>query len=330
VLFVGRYHLGDFLMFVPALRLARQCLPEAWFGVVLQKKYFSGLALDELVNEALPEIDESLALSKQVRLWRRRFRNGNVDCVVFHRLTRPDLPAVVAAFLEQIPHRVGGAEKGLQALLTDLYVPKGREFVVNYHWNLVRAWLHLLDTDPELVWPRLSDLPQEKPKSRDLLIAPFAQHTKEWPMAHWHALLEEARKRSLSVALSAAPNQAQRATELLAPFPEVENLALKSGSLRDLFAHVQQAHCVIAVDTGIRHVAAALGTPCVVIGHGREHYRIFGAYVPTERYLFHSVPCAPCGAEPCPLGHLQCVRGITVESVLAAWESLMADTPAAK
>jgi ADP-heptose:LPS heptosyltransferase len=323
ILLIGRYHLGDVLMTLPALRLVRRELPDAHMTLVVQERYRHELDFQEITCETTPEI-EGLSFWAEIRAWQLRLRQGNYDTVVFHRLTRPDFPAVFAAFLEGIPHRIGGAEKGLQAFLTDLYFPASREPVVWYHWNLVQAWLQQPHSDPELQWPQVIALPPLD-KRWDLLLAPFAQHTKEWPVEHWHALLSYARERGLRVALSAVPKQAERAAELLSSFPEVENLALRASSLKDLFAHVSQARCIIAVDTGIRHVAAALGVPCVVLGHGREHYRLFGTYVSTERYLFHSVPCAPCGAEPCPLGHLQCVRGITVHEVLGAVRNLISD-----
>jgi ADP-heptose:LPS heptosyltransferase len=213
---------------------------------------------------------------------------------------------------------MGGAEKGLQGFLTDLYCPINRELVVEYHWRLILAWLDLPASPANLNWPRMVDIPAS-PKRYDLLVAPYAQHTKEWPAESWHALFEHARASGLRVALSASPGQSSRATELIASFPEIENLSTKSASLEDLFRHVQESSCVVALDTGIRHVAAALGVPCVVLGHGREHFRLFGAYVPTERYLVHLVPCAPCGADPCPLGHLQCIREIPVAAV---WETI--------
>ncbi len=325
ILFTGRYHLGDVLMTLPALRLAREHLPDAEMTLVVQERYRHELNLQEISIKTIPEF-EGFSFYSEVQAWRVRLRQERYDAIVFHRITRPDFPAIIAAFLENIPHRMGGAEKGLQGFLTDLYCPSARERVVEYHWNLVRTWLQLPPCAPHLRWPQLVDAPSS-PSQWDLLIAPFAQHTKEWPPEHWHAFLRALQKRGLSVALSAGPNQADRAAELLKNFPSVVNLSQQSKSLGDLFSHVQAAKCVVAVDTGIRHVAASLGIPCLVLGHGREHHRLFGAYVPTERYLFHPVVCAPCGAEPCPLGHLQCIRGITLEKVLSELAELLPSFP---
>ena len=304
-------------MTLPALRLARETLPDARMTVVVQDRYRGDLDFAGFRFETIPEV-EGLSFWREVSAWRSIFRRDGYDAVVFHRLTRPDLAALLAAFLENIPHRVGGAEKGLQPLLTDLYFPAGRELVAHYHWNLVRSWLGLPLTAPELRWPPLVPNLVAGPKRWDLLIAPFAQHTKEWPAAAWHILLRAARHVPAKVALSASPAQADRAHELLADFPEVENRAAASMTLRQLFQDVLDSRCVLALDTGIRHVAAALGVPCVVLGHGREHLQLFGAYVPTERYLVHRVVCAPCGAEPCPLGHLECIRGTSPGNVAEA------------
>ncbi|MGH8045999.1 MAG: glycosyltransferase family 9 protein, partial [Chthoniobacterales bacterium] len=217
VLFVGRHHLGDFLMTLPAMRLARRGLPSARMTVVIQERYRHQLDLSELQLETIPEI-EGLCFWSEVRAWRDRLREGRYDAVVFHRITRPDFPAILAAFLENVPHRVGGGDKGLQAFLTDVYCPDDREPVVTYHWNLVAAWLRLPHAAPELQWPDVVALPGVE-KRWDLLIAPFAQHTKEWPVESWHALLRHALDQNLRVALSASPGESARAAALIAPFP---------------------------------------------------------------------------------------------------------------
>jgi len=310
-------------MFAPSLLVARQHFPEAWFGIVVQQKYATHLNLGSVVDVALAEIDESQPFFVQLRAWLARYRELRVDTVVFHRFTRPDLPAALAALWLGIPHRIGGVDKGIQALLTDAYTPSQREKVVEYHRNLIAHWLRLPASPPALSWPVLLRPPLSECKASHIMIAPFAQHSKIWPASSWHRLLREFRARSLPVVLSAAPTSASDADQLLTEFPEVQNLARTSSSLQELFECVQSARILVTVDTGIRHVAAMLGVPCVVLGHGREHRRIMDAYVPTERYLWNEVPCAPCGAEPCPLGHLQCIRGITVEKVLAAIDELL-------
>lgn len=326
ILWTGRCHLGDFLMSVPGLATLRAQLPKAWICTVFQDRYLGQLDLRSLANAEVSDIDDELPLSEQIRLWRKRYRDLGIDCVIFHRITRPDLAPVLAAWLENIPHRLGGMDKGLQGFLTDFYAPTRREKVAHYSQHLVENWLGL--SGQALHWPDMIPVALTRRVPRwDVVIAPFAQHTKLWPEENWRALLAHFQKHSLRVALSAGPPSREAARELLAGHPEVENLAERTTSLQELFEIVKSTQVLISIDTGIRHVAAVVGVPCVVIANEREHRDVIGGYTSTERFLVHDVPCAPCGAEPCPLGHLQCVRGITVPEVLEALRAVAPNLP---
>ncbi len=80
------------------------------------------------------------------------------------------------------------------------------------------------------------------------------------------------------------------------------------------------ASSVVTNDSGLMHVAAAVG--CHVIA-------IYGsstpAYTPplTERktVLYRRLECSPCFERTCPLGHLRCLRGIGPEQVLDAFSA---------
>jgi heptosyltransferase-2 len=73
---------------------------------------------------------------------------------------------------------------------------------------------------------------------------------------------------------------------------------------------------VIANDSGLLHVAAAVGTHVTAI---------YGSTPPdfapplTKRRDIHylGLDCSPCRQRECPLGHLRCLREITPETILA-------------
>lgn len=317
--FVSRAHLGDFLMSVPALLAFRDAFPGCHVTVALQQRYHDSLDLHAALDAVLEPPEESLPFLSQVRAWTALFRAGGYDTAIFHRITRPDLPALLAAFLCGIPRRVGGADKGTQALLTHAYFPEGRGRVAQYHLNLIAAFAGT--TAGPLRWPELV-APVPPPRRYDVVLVPFAQHSKVWTEEGWRALFDHLRARGLSAALVGSAGQREAAEALRAAHPEIANLAGKT-DLPGLFRLIGAARAVAGVDTGARHVAAALGVPCVVLGHGREHRQLMGAYAPGERYLVTEVPCAPCGAEPCPLGHVGCIRRTPAAAVVAALDSLL-------
>lgn len=88
-----------------------------------------------------------------------------------------------------------------------------------------------------------------------------------------------------------------------------------------LTALIDGARLVVTNDTGVRHVAAARGTPCVAVACGSD-VRRWPAREPTERLLHADVPCRPCTHDRCPIGH-GCAHGVDSREVLAAAAELL-------
>lgn len=93
-------------------------------------------------------------------------------------------------------------------------------------------------------------------------------------------------------------------------------------SLGTLAALVASARLVVCNDTGMSHVAAAVGTPSVVISSGADAGRWQPLDTLRHRVLWHAAPCRPCAWERCPTEH-ECATGIGVEAVIDASLNLL-------
>jgi ADP-heptose:LPS heptosyltransferase len=161
------------------------------------------------------------------------------------------------------------------------------------------------------MWPASGSTPY-------VCVHPGAQlPSRRWPPERFAAVADDLAGCGLAVVLTGTQGEAALVAQVERAMrrPAVD-LAGRT-TLWTLGALVERARLVVCNDTGISHIAAALGTPSVVVSSGADVER----WAPIDRrrhtVLWQSVPCRPCSFERCPYGH-ECATAITPAMVLEA------------
>lgn len=145
------------------------------------------------------------------------------------------------------------------------------------------------------------------------------QHTRlrGWALANWAAIAADLTRRGATVVLTGSRDDRASVEELraLVAGEGVVNLAGQL-SLRESVALVASLDLLVSVDSGPAHIAAAVGTPVVVLwGPGilvQTRPVSFGSTVEIVR---EAVPCAPCYGTPAMRA---CRRNICMEQIAPA------------
>lgn len=147
-----------------------------------------------------------------------------------------------------------------------------------------------------------------------------------WTSAGGAALIDALSARGLQVVLTAAPSVTEREQVdaiLAACRTRPINLA-GTLSLKELAALIARARLFVGVDSAPMHMAAAAGTPTVVL-FGPSGELEWGPWqVPHRIVRSDDHPCRPCGLAGCANSKVSdCLTTIPVERVLAAAEALL-------
>jgi ADP-heptose:LPS heptosyltransferase len=150
------------------------------------------------------------------------------------------------------------------------------------------------------------------------------QPSKRWPESYWRQLITRVRERGWRVVLVGGPND----VELCRSLSAATSVPTTAGQTRweALAGMVAEAATVVAPDTGVVHLAHALGTPAVAL-FGPTDPAVWGYREAGYAALTQRLPCSHCDRGRCPRvarGTISpCLEAITPERVLVALEEVL-------
>lgn len=143
--------------------------------------------------------------------------------------------------------------------------------------------------------------------------------SKLWPPDRLAALCSELDRRGLAPVLLGAPSEAAAAGQIQAEAGgEVLSLVGRDAPelLPSLLARLDM---LVSMDTGVAHLAAAVGVPVVTL-FGPTDPALTAPRGTDSWVIWRPPPCAPCFLPVCPIEH-PCMRSIGVDEVLQAVEA---------
>ena len=333
ILIVPYMWIGDFVRCHTVVRLLRARFPQSAIDVLTTTMVAPLLDYMPGVRQGiawdLPR--RRLALGQHRALATRLRAEGYGRALIMPRTWK----SALAPFLAAIPERTGFAGEARFGLLNDL------------RWG-ERALPRMIDRCAALALPKGASLPAEYPLPQLVVPAPevaawrqrlglttsgpiaaFAPGavgpSKRWPAASYAEAARRLTAQGFSVWVLGGSGEAALAAEIAAGSDRVRDLT--GPDLRNAILALAAADVGVSNDSGLLHVAAALGTPSIGIFGPTSPWHWaplnkLAAVIETTA----AVDCRPCHKPTCRYGHHRCMREIPAEQVVAA--TLAALTPA--
>jgi heptosyltransferase II len=336
ILIVPYMWIGDFVRCHSVVRLLRDRLPDRPVDMLATSvcaplaDYMPGVR--QAVVADLPR--GRLGLSQQAMLVSRLKHEGYGTALIMPRTWK----SALAPFFAGIPERTGFVGEGRFLLLNDLR--RGE-----------RKLPRMVDRCAALALPPGAKLPAEWPAPklnvppaeialwrsgrgvaadrRVVALAPGAVGpSKRWPGAAYGALARRLLADGVAVWVLGGPNEKPLAQEIVSGTPARDMTGL---DLRDAIVGLAAASAAVSNDSGLLHVAAALGTPAIGIFGPTDpwHWAPLNPLAATIKTT-SELDCQPCHKPVCRLGHHRCMEEIPADTVFAAAQQALAAAVMAK
>jgi heptosyltransferase-2 len=317
--------IGDFVRCHTVVRLLNQRFPELPVDVLSTSMvspladYMPGVRKAVVVD--LPR--KRLALAEHRALAARLKAEGYGHALVMPRTWK----SALAPFLAGIDHRTGFVGEARIGLLNDL------------RWG-ERALPRMIDRCAALAMPNGEHAPGDLPhpqlvvpadevanwRQRNAIaddrrpavaLAPGAVGpSKRWTTTGFAELAKRLKAEGIQVWILGGPDEKALAVEI-AGADQMNARDMTGPDLRNAILALAAADVAVSNDSGLLHVAAAIGAPSIGIfgptspWHWAPLNPLAGVVETTN-----ALPCRPCHKPTCRMGHHQCMRDIAVDRVL--------------
>ncbi len=148
--------------------------------------------------------------------------------------------------------------------------------------------------------------------------------SKRWPSSSYAELARRLAAEGNSVWVIGGPGEKELAAEIVAA-NEAHIRDLTGSDLRNAILALAAADAAVSNDSGLLHVAAALGTPAIGIFGPTSpwHWAPLNPLAATIETAT-ALDCRPCHKPTCRVGHHRCMRDIAPEQVLEATRAALA------
>jgi heptosyltransferase-2 len=292
----------------------------------------------------MPEVDNTIRmplghgdLNLPVRWRLGRELAGTYDWAI----TQPNsLKSALIPLFAGIKKRTGWKGESRYGLLNDLRSNK-TDFPLMVDRYRALAWPKHQATQasdlPELLRPQLqfdvnnrinaisnNKLNQERPI---LALCPGAEFgpAKRWPEKHYSEVAKALINKGWQVWLFGSAKDQPVAAEIINQLPQsLQNYCYSLAgdtSLGDAIDLMSLASAVVSNDSGLMHIAAALGRPLAAV-YGSSSPLYTPPLCDKVAILHTDIQCRPCFQRTCPLKHLECLTLLMPDRVIDSIDSL--------
>jgi predicted lipopolysaccharide heptosyltransferase III len=333
ILLIQLGDIGDVVLTTPTIKTLKENHPSGEIFILLRShagQLLEGYPLVDgvfLLNKEKRGLAEEIAYQKDLLSGlRRKGFELSIDL-------RAGIRGAFISFLSGARLRIGryrgDGRLWRNRLFTHLVRPENElsQYSAMHSLNMLVPFdLKIEDTHPELIATheqerraeeilREENLPPDRPI---LALHPFSRWGyKEWPLKNYAKLINHVCSRyKVSIIVTGSIDERDRVSEIARmSISPVHNLAGKT-SLGELTAILKKCSLLIGIDSAPMHIAAAVGTPTVII-FGPSSPVNWAPQGKRHSVIYKDLPCVPCRRKGCNDGEVsRCLNELSVDEVI--------------
>lgn len=308
--------------------------------IALRKRY-PGCLIDVLaptwslpIIKRMPEVNRGIAADVghgEFSFFKRRALGLSLKSSNYsHAIVIPrSWKSALVPFFAGIPVRSGYKGEMRYGLLNDIRTLNREVLQQTVQRYVAHAYQNDTEVAPEIPFPALQ---VDNDNQRQLLdklclkldksvacMMPGAEYgpAKQWPIEYYAKLAASLADSGWQVWLLGSDKDKASGDAIAGTHNEIVNLCGKT-QLVDTVDLLACATSVVSNDSGLMHVAAAVGVDVnVIYGSSTPDYTPPLTSEDRKNIFYLGLECSPCFKRVCPLGHTDCLKNIRYEDVLS-------------